>query len=591
METWITAGYEPSLPVTEKSNPLTRDIDKADAKHIVHLLKNCDAEIFKKEWDAHGSYQTLSSESVIQKMVHLAKKVEEILKDPEESLIVMSGCGTSGRLAFLLATSFNGLLKELQHDQIYYYIIAGGDKALLTSQESTEDSPQRGAEMLRMACEGKKRVLFIGISCGLSAPFVAGQIDFCMHNMNVFTPVVIGFNPVKMARNEPICGWPLTFRRVLKRMEELQKSNEAFIINPVLGPEAISGSSRLKGGSATKIVLETIFLAGHEAFFSSKNITVQHILNWMEIYKDVHTVTYSQSDKIAFLVQQVGESLQQSGHVYYVGWSSLGVMGVIDASECIPTFGADIEDVRGFIWKGYDELKNNEGDLSSVGPAFRIGHVDFVNDILPHVSKSDIIIFLFALDDDLRDIETLANQTKLKTSNLHAVYHAYPECSFPIDLKKVFSSVLSVAWPAVPLVSEGYHIKELSTKWILNAISTGGHILKGKIYCNYMLDLKVTNTKLFKRAVNILQKFTRCSYSESLKALLQAIYDVEELTGAMTDADVIEHTIAASTRTRVLPTALVILIRRCSISEAKSRLDAHPVIREAVEACLAASQD
>lgn len=52
-----TAGYEPSLPVTEKSNPITTDIDKADAKHIVHLLKNCDAEIFKKEWDAHGSYQ------------------------------------------------------------------------------------------------------------------------------------------------------------------------------------------------------------------------------------------------------------------------------------------------------------------------------------------------------------------------------------------------------------------------------------------------------------------------------------------------------------------------------------------------------
>lgn len=47
------------------------------------------------------------------------------------------------------------------------------------------------------------------------------------------------------------------------------------------------------------------------------------------------------------------------------------------------------------------------------------------------------------------------------------------------------------------------------------------------------------------------QKFTRCSYSESFKALLQAVYDVEELTDAMTDADVIEHTIAASTRTRV----------------------------------------
>ena len=47
---------------------------------------------------------------------------------------------------------------------------------------------------------GKRKVVYIGITCGLSAPYVAGQLDYCMDNLDVFTPVVIGFNPTYLAR-------------------------------------------------------------------------------------------------------------------------------------------------------------------------------------------------------------------------------------------------------------------------------------------------------------------------------------------------------------------------------------------------------
>lgn len=47
--------------------------------------------------------------------------------------------------------------------------------------------------------------------------------------------------------------------------------------------------------------------------------------------------------------------------------------------------------------------------------------------------------------------------------------------------------------------------RELSTKLVLNAVSTGGHVLKGKIYQNHMIDLQVTNTKLYRRATHLLQ--------------------------------------------------------------------------------------
>ncbi|MEQ2167056.1 hypothetical protein GOODEAATRI_000274 [Goodea atripinnis] len=110
------------------------------------------------------------------------------MTNPQDSLIVLSGCGTSGRLAFFITVS-----------------------------------------------EGKKRVLFIGISCGLSAPFVAGQLDFCLQHPDVYTPVLVGFNPAHQARNEPIPGCTFTFHSVVTKMRELAKMQKAFLINPVLG--------------------------------------------------------------------------------------------------------------------------------------------------------------------------------------------------------------------------------------------------------------------------------------------------------------------------------------------------------------------
>uniref|UniRef100_A0A8C9S6Q2 Glucokinase (hexokinase 4) regulator n=1 Tax=Scleropages formosus TaxID=113540 RepID=A0A8C9S6Q2_SCLFO len=416
----------------------------------------------------------------------------------------------------------------------------------------------------------------------LAAPFIAGQLDFCINNLNVFTPAVVGFNLANMARNEPIPSWHLTFRQVIERMEELQKRKKAFIINPVVGPEAISGSSRLKGGSTTKIILETIFLGAHEAVSAYKRITA-------EMYEQVHKITYSQSEMIASLVQQAGDSLRKEGHVYYVGWSTLGIMGIIDASECIPTFGADAKDICGFINQGYNEMKNKDGDLTALGPEFCISHMDFVNTILPSVTELDTVIFLFTQDDGLCEIETLANRTKQRTSNLHAISHdllgsedlvIFMTCSVPFKLSK---------WVKVYNNDTGYVVRvmqELSTKWILNAVSTGGHILKGKIFRNYMMDLKVTNSKLFKRAVNILQMITGCLPTVCIRALLQAVYDTEDVTDDMTAAEVTKHTTLAPTRSRVVPTALVILTRNCSLSEAKSLLDAYSLIRDAVEACL-----
>ncbi|KAK9524036.1 hypothetical protein VZT92_017903 [Zoarces viviparus] len=586
MHEWESPDYEPSLPVSEKSNPLTRDIDRASPNCIVRMLQACDAQMFQ---DGTGAtYQRLLSEQVVETLTEVAKQVEHILKDPRDSLIVLSGCGTSGRLAFLVASAFNRALGELDRSSVYSYIIAGGDKALLSSQEAPEDDPKLGVLSLKKVCEGQKRVLFIGISCGLSAPFVAGQLDFCLQHPEVYTPVLVGFNPPHQARDERIPGCTFTFRSVARRMQELATRQRAFLINPAVGPEAVSGSSRMKGGSATKILLEVVLSAAHAATFADTPVTPKGLLQHMGAYEKTLEITYAQREGIGALLEAAGQSLRRGGRVCYLGWGPLGTLGLIDASECVPTFGAGCEDVRGYISGGYRELNNNEGPL---GPDFCIAHEDFLRLVLPSLDDRDAVLLIYTHSgNNVGEVAELARTVREKTSNLHAVYHRVDGDTAAAeqqdDINKLCFSSLKFTWPS-PASGISLHMQwELSTKLLLNAVSTGAHVLKGKIYQNHMVDLQVTNSKLYRRATRLLQKLSGGPESRCEEALLKAVYRVDELTADITSSDVSAHARAARSGTKAVPLALVCLLTGRSLREAGTHLEQHPIVREAVEACL-----
>ncbi|KAM3929975.1 glucokinase regulatory protein isoform 2-T2 [Leptodactylus fuscus] len=508
---WELAGYEESLPISEKSNPITRELDKADPNTLVQLLRDCDAEIFQEEDETIINYQRLYSESILKTVADIAKKVQQIIENPEDGLVVLSGCGTSGRLAVLLANSFNRLMRGLHQIPCYTYIIAGGDRSIVTAQEAPEDNPARGQEELQKVCEGKKKVVFIGISCSLSAPFIAGQLDFCMKNLDVFLPVLVGFNPVSMARNDRIEGWTSTFRQVAEQMQNLHNTQQAFVLNPAVGPEGVCGSSRMKGGSATKILLETLFLVAHKA--SSKvEVTEKCLLEILRTYERAHKVTYSHSKKIAALLKQSATSLQKKGHLYILGWGTLGLVGIMDAVECVPSYNADWHDVRGFINGGYHILENQEGELTPLGAEFAISHENFVTSVLSAVSEMDTVVFLFTLDDEVTEVEKLLELVKEKTSNIHAICHA----------------------------TAGQYLPRLT-----------GH------------------------------PQTRCT-----ETLLQSIYGEQTLTEQIRNAETSQNLKAAASRDKVLPTAIVSLLRNCSVAEAKTRLESSESIRAAIESSL-----
>ncbi|KAM9200951.1 LOW QUALITY PROTEIN: glucokinase regulatory protein [Dugong dugon] len=585
---WELSGYEAALPITEKSNPLTRYLDKADAKKIVQLLGQCDAEIFQEEGQIMPMYQRLYSESILTTMVQVAGKVQKVLKEPEGGLVVPSGGGSSGRMAFFMSVSFNQLMKGLRQKPLYTYLIAGDDRSVVASREGTEDSALHRIEELKKVAAGKKRVIVIGMSVGLSAPFVAGQMDYCVDNPAVFLAVLVGFNPVSMARNDPIEDWSSTFRQVAEHMKKLQEKQEDFVLNPAIGPEGLSGF-RMKGGSATKILLETLLLAAHKTVDRGIAASQRCLLEILRTFERAHQVTYSQSPKIAAVMKQASTSLEKKGRVCLVGWQTLGIIAIMDGVECIHTFGADYHDICGFLIGDHSEMFNQKAELINKGPRFSFSQEDFQSSVLPSLTENDTVIFIFTLDDNLTEVQTLVEQVKEKTANIQALAHSTVGQSLPTSLKKLFLSIISITWPLLFFEYEGNFIQkfqhELSTKWVLNAVSTGAHVLLGKILQNHMLYLRIGNSKLFWRALAMLQQLSG-QPKACIESLLQVIHFPQPLSDDIWVAPISSHIQVAREKEQVIPIALLSHLFRCSIPEAQAHLAAAPSVCEAVRSAL-----
>ena len=114
-------------------------------------------------------------------------------------------------------------------------------------------------------------------------------------------------------------------------------------------------------------------------------------------------------------------------------------------------------------------------------------------------------------------------------------------------------------------------LQEFVLKLSINAISTGAHVLIGKTYENIMIDVKVSNEKLYWRAVSILQKFSNKSLSECETQLLSSIYGRDYSQYSRNNL-ISEHIERATEERLVVPRALIMLITNCDYDEASKLL-------------------
>ena len=134
---------------TEAHNHLSENIDVQSADGIVDILSRVDAELFTG-WEGCESFSTLRVQTNITKFASAIVNAIE-----SKSKVVLTGCGTSGRLAFFCSRQFNRALRELQLPAVFDYLMAGGDEALFVSQELVEDSPTIGKYTTRFSLQLK----------------------------------------------------------------------------------------------------------------------------------------------------------------------------------------------------------------------------------------------------------------------------------------------------------------------------------------------------------------------------------------------------------------------------------------------------
>ncbi|HEX6250394.1 MAG TPA: N-acetylmuramic acid 6-phosphate etherase [Gemmatimonadaceae bacterium] len=226
--------------------------------------------------------------------------------------------------------------------------------------------------------------------------------------------------------------------------------------------------------------------------------------------RSVAEIVGMQREAIARAMSLAEESFRAGGRLIYVGAGTSGRLGVLDASEIPPTFGAPPELVQGVIAGGLPALtRSQEGaeDVESDGAAAMDER---------SVGPSDFVIGIAASGTTpwVRAALMRAREKGARTGIL--------ACSPPRDdvLQMVDVAILPIVGPEV--VTGSTRMKAgTATKLVLNTITTGAMIRLGKTYGNLMVDLQATNAKLRDRSERILMVVCGLSREEA-RTLLEA---------------------------------------------------------------------
>jgi N-acetylmuramic acid 6-phosphate (MurNAc-6-P) etherase len=644
--------------VTELPNPLTVDIDVASPEGMVRLLGASDAQLFS----GYGGLPGLCDEEVVAATARAAALAAAALRHPR-GRVFMAGCGTSGRLSHMESLSLNTLAAAagLRGDA-FGYLLAGGDAALRVAQEAAEDPADAGraAAAAALAAPGRRAgdpLLIIGISCGLSATYVGALLAAALAAGGEGTAegeavacVALGFNPVAAMAGLRVEGWASSFHAVLTDMLTGPGAGRSVVLNPVLGPEAIAGSSRLKGGSGTKMLLEGLVGAACEVAAGrlppAGPALHAHIRECFLAYETTVRRVYHCVPAIAGLLAAAAASVTTPvdpappaaaaaaaaaagrsfmsptgrGRLVYLGVGAAGLLGLIDASECPPTYGALFNDVRGFLGGGWADLRNAEGPApagalaiarhmrgdaglpSAPYPeAIKLGvREGFLDDVVPTLVAGADTVVLLAIHGDGTGFGSGGGEESGPSPGLAAalsgvaaaaargcaVRHVVVTQSGAGAGAAAFLAAVTVAAPLgvalvlpcttlpspapapspapLPPPRGPQVLAELALKLVLNATTTGAHIAKGTIVRNRMVAVMLTNVKLFHRAVGIAADVAACPRGLAEACMLRAIYGVEgseaDVAARFAATPVLAHVAAASTQLHLVPVAVLLAL-------------------------------
>ncbi len=241
---------------------------------------------------------------------------------------------------------------------------------------------------------------------------------------------------------------------------------------------------------------------------------------------------------IARAIDAVEQAFRAGRRLFYLGAGTSGRLGVLDASECPPTFGTDPRMVVGIIAGGDRALRTPiEGaeDDPAAGAAAVAEH---------DVGEGDVVIGIAASGT------TPYVRGALEAARLRGATTGLIACTEPPDAMRAVSDILMLPVVGPEVLTGSTRMKAgTATKLVLNTITTGAMIRIGKSYGNLMVDLRATNVKLTDRAQRIVMEACDLSRDEA-RALLDRARGTVKLAIVMhalgIDADDAERRLVAS---------------------------------------------
>jgi len=320
----------------------------------------------------------------------------------------------------------------------------------------------------------------------------------------------------------------------------------------------------MKGGSMTKILLETVFIVA--AFQNqSQNPGIKSILHLFR--RSIRNFYETNKEVLSNLVEKGGDSLKKSDYISYLAPGGTGLLGIIDAAECFQHMG--------LILKIYvDLLKKDESEFSKEEVFQKhFNEITFRKKLT--MSKESTFLLSTCC---LKDIE-------LKESIFEVHKHNESNNFFFLDFEK--NKNIDKSWIKVSNViriqnefeelnrcSKDFKIQltealnDICAKLTFNCLSTGSFVLKGKVYHNMMIDMKLSNIKLFHRAIGTIKNFCPETSKEDIKnILLEIIYNDSNLETVIEKDDISSHVLRAESMLQVIPCAIVMIKGNCTVKE------------------------
>ncbi len=262
------------------------------------------------------------------------------------------------------------------------------------------------------------------------------------------------------------------------------------------------------------------------------------------------TVPFAVEKELPYIekaVDKIVEAMKNGGRLLYFGAGTSGRLGVVDASECPPTFGTKPEMVQGFIAGGEAAMfvaQEGAEDFEENG----------AKDVLAaKVNSNDVVCGIAASRRTPYVIGAVKKAKQLGATTLYIT--CTPRDTFNID--EVDIPICPYVGPEVVMGSTRMK-SGTAQKLVLNMLTTTAMVRLGKTYENMMIDLQMTNKKLVERAKRIVMTITGVDYEEATKYLEASNYHVKS--------------------------ALVMILAKVTFEEAKDRLEkADGFVRKALQ--------